>query len=87
MVPIVFGAGILLGVLARESGTLLFCIIGHWIMDIGLFAYWWTQIAGTFSQRPISATGLDQTLYIERAVFAAVLLVLLTAIVRLGKLR
>jgi membrane protease YdiL (CAAX protease family) len=87
MVPIVFGAGILLGALARASGTLLFCIIGHWIMDIGLFAYWWTQIAGTFSQRPISETGLDQTLYMECAAFALGLIVLLTAAVRLSKLR
>jgi len=49
MVPIVFGAGLLLGTLAWASGSLIPCIIGHTLMDIGLFAYWWTQIAGTFS--------------------------------------
>jgi membrane protease YdiL (CAAX protease family) len=87
MVPIVFGAGILLGTLARASGTLVFGIIGHWIMDIGLFAYWWTQIAGTFSQRPIAETGMDRTVYIEGAVFAIVLIVLLIAIRKLRKLR
>ena len=43
MVPIVFGAGLLLGTLARASGTLWFGILGHWIMDIGLFLFWWTQ--------------------------------------------
>ena len=87
MVPIVFGAGVLLGVLARASGTLLFCMLGHWIMDIGLFAYWWTQIAGTFGQRPIAETGMDQSFIVECGVFAAVLIVLLIAMARLRRLR
>ena len=87
MVPIVFGAGVLLGVLARASGTLLFCMLGHWIMDIGLFAYWWTQIAGTFGQRPISETGMDQAFTVECGVFAAVLIVLAIATARLRRLR
>ena len=86
MVPIVFGAGILLGVLARASGTLLFGILGHWLMDIGLFAYWWTQIAGTFSQQPIAETGVDTAGCVEVLVFAAVLIVLLIAIGRLKRL-
>jgi hypothetical protein len=60
MMPIVFGAGVLLGMLAYASRTLVFCMIGHTITDIGLFAYWWTQIAGTFSQKSISVSGVDQ---------------------------
>lgn len=87
MVPIVLGAGVLLGALAHASGTLIFGMLGHWIMDIGLFAYWWTQIAGTFSQRPVAETGLDKSAYVEAAVFAAVLSVLLIAMRRLKELR
>jgi membrane protease YdiL (CAAX protease family) len=87
MVPIVFGAGILLGMLARASGTLAFCMLGHWIMDIGLFAYWWTQIAGTFAQRPISEVGLEAGFWIESAVFALALALMLIATGRLRKLR
>ncbi len=87
MVPIVFGAGALLGALARASGTLLFCMLGHWSKDIGLFAYWWTQIAGTFQQRPIAVTGLDAAFVVEVIVFAGVLLVLLAAMNRLRELR
>ena len=83
MVPTVFGAGVLLGALARASGTLIFGMLGHWIMDIGLFAYWWTQIAGTFSQRPIAESGLDKTAVAEVFVFAAALIVLLIAMRRL----
>jgi len=40
MVPIVFGAGVLLGMLAWSSGALIPGMIGHTIMDIGLFTYW-----------------------------------------------
>ena len=86
MVPIVFGAGVLLGTLAWASRSLVFCMIGHTIMDIGLFAYWWTQIAGTFSQRSISETGMDQMFYIECSVFAVALMVTLIAIARLRSL-
>ena len=87
MVPIVLGAGVLLGTLARVSGTLIFGMLGHWIMDIGLFAYWWTQIAGTFSQRPVAETGLDKSAYAEILAFAALLMVLLIAMRRLNELR
>ena len=60
MIPIIFGAGILLGSVAWSSGSLLPCMIGHTIMDIGLFGYWWTGIAGEFTLRPIGETGVDR---------------------------
>ncbi|HEY5007791.1 MAG TPA: type II CAAX endopeptidase family protein [Caulobacteraceae bacterium] len=87
MTPIVLGAGVLLGVMARATGTLVFNMLGHWVMDIGLFAFWWTQIAGTFTQRPIFETGLDLSFYGECALFAAVAVLLLLAITRLARLR
>jgi membrane protease YdiL (CAAX protease family) len=86
MVPIVLGAGVLLGALARAAGTLVFGILGHWFMDIGLFAYWWTQIAGAFSQRPIAETGVDMAICVELLVFAVVLVMLLIAMNRLSRL-
>jgi membrane protease YdiL (CAAX protease family) len=87
MVPIVFGAGVLLGTLARASGTLIFGMLGHWIMDIGLFAYWWTQIAGTFTQRRISEAGMDRAFFIECAVFVISVTLMLVATARLRELR
>jgi membrane protease YdiL (CAAX protease family) len=87
MVPVVFGAGILLGTLAWASRTLVFGMIGHTIMDIGLFAYWWTQIAGTFSQQPISATGMDRSFCIESGALAIALLMTLIAIARLWSMQ
>jgi len=87
MTPIVFGAGVLLGVIARASGTMVFNTLGHWFMDIGLFAYFWVQIAGTFHQRPISETGLEPTVFVEASVFVAVLALLLIACARLARAR
>jgi len=83
MVPIVFGAGVLLGLLARCSGSLLPGMIGHILMDIGLFAYWWTGIAGTFTAQPISQTGVDRSFFLTCATLAVSLLIEILALSRL----
>jgi hypothetical protein len=86
MVPIVFGAGFLLGLLAWSSRSLIPAMVGHVVTDIGLFAYWWTGIAGTFSARPISETGVDGSFSLACTVFVITLLVLLVALSRLRKI-
>lgn len=86
MEPIVFGAGVLLGLLAWSSGSLIPGIIGHTVMDIGLFAYWWTGIAGDFTARPITETGVDRAFLITCAVLAATLGTVLFAARRLRRL-
>jgi membrane protease YdiL (CAAX protease family) len=85
MVPIVFGAAVLLGLLAWSSGSLIPGMIGHVLMDIGLFAYWWTGIAGDFTARPVTETGLDQPFLIGCAVFAVSLSIVLFSISRLRR--
>lgn len=87
IVPIVFGAGLLLGAMARASGTLIFGMLGHWIMDIGLFAYWWAQIAGTFTQKTIFETGADESFWIECAACAVLVSFTVYAIRQLGDTR
>jgi len=87
MVPIVFGAGVLLGLLAWSSGSLIPGMIGHVVMDIGLFGYWWTGIAGDFSVRPISETGVDRPFLITCAVLATTLIIALLAARRLRRTR
>jgi hypothetical protein len=86
MVPIVFGAGVLLGLLAWSSRSLVPAMIGHFVMDVGLFGYWWTGTAGTFTERPINETGLDGHFLIAGAVFAVSLAVVLVAISRLRRI-
>jgi membrane protease YdiL (CAAX protease family) len=55
----IFVISVMLGVLAYASGSLIPGIIGHTVMDIPNFAYWWTDVAGTFDKRPIAETGVD----------------------------
>ena len=83
MVPIVFGAGVLLGLLAWSSRSLIPGMIGHVVMDIGLFAYWWTGIAGDFTARTITDTGVDRPFVIACAAFTISLFTVLFAISRL----
>ena len=86
MVPIVFGAGVLLGLLAWSSRSLVPSIVGHVAMDIGLFAYWWTGIAGDFTARPISETSVDQPFLLTCAVLATSLLIVLSSVWQLRRL-
>jgi membrane protease YdiL (CAAX protease family) len=87
MVPIVLGAGVLLGLLAWSSGSLIPGMIGHVVMDVGLFGYWWTGIAGNFSARPISDTGVDLPFLITCVVLAITLTITLLAAGRLRRIR
>jgi membrane protease YdiL (CAAX protease family) len=80
MVPIVFGAGILLGLLAWSAGSLIPCIIGHVAMDIGLFGYWWSGVAGDFTARPVTETGVDRPFVLAWIALAVSLSVVLFAI-------
>lgn len=85
MVPIVFGAGVLLGLLAWSSRSLIPSIVGHVAMDIGLFAYWWTGIAGDFAARPISETGIDRPFLMTCAVLVVSLPIVLSSIRQLRR--
>jgi membrane protease YdiL (CAAX protease family) len=86
MVPIVFGAGVLLGLLAWSARSLLPGMIGHVVMDIGLFGYWWTGIAGDFSGRTISQTGMDRPFLIAFFTFVLSLSIVVFAIYKLRRM-
>jgi membrane protease YdiL (CAAX protease family) len=85
MIPIVFGAGLLLGLLAWSSESLIPGMIGHTAMDVGLFAYWWTGIAGTFTARPISESGADRLFVVAGAALTISLSIVLLAIAQLRR--
>jgi membrane protease YdiL (CAAX protease family) len=85
MVPIVLLAGVLLGLMAWAADSLVPTMIGHTIMDIGLFAYWWTGTAGTFSMQTIAATGVDAPFIAAVAIAVAALATTLTAVVKLRR--
>jgi membrane protease YdiL (CAAX protease family) len=50
---------VLWGVLAYSSGSLIPSILGHAVMDILNFSYWWTDIAGSFEMQTLAKTGVD----------------------------
>jgi len=85
MLPIVFGAGVLLGVIAWASGSLIPGILGHTAMDVGMFAYWWSGTAGTFSARTIAVTGIDSGFVIALGVMALALAAVAVSIVKLHR--
>jgi membrane protease YdiL (CAAX protease family) len=66
-----FAMSVMLGVLAYASGSLIPGIIGHAVMDIPSFAYWWTDVAGTFDKRPIAETGIDAHFVVWSLIFVA----------------
>jgi hypothetical protein len=86
MVPLVLGAGVLLGLIAWASNSLIPGIIGHTIMDIGMFGYWWTGMAGTFSAKTIAVTGVDLAFVIATSVLTAALVTTLALIAKLRAL-
>ncbi len=87
MVPIVFGAGVLLGLMAWAANSLVPTMIGHAVMDTGLFAYWWTGTAGTFSAKTIAVTGVDASFATAVAIAVTALVVTLTSIAKLRQTR
>lgn len=55
----IFAISTLFSILAYTSGSLIPSIIGHTIMDIFNFAFWWTDLAGDFEWQTIAVTGVD----------------------------
>jgi membrane protease YdiL (CAAX protease family) len=54
-----FLIGVMWGILAYASGSIIPGIISHVVGDIFSFSYWWTDVAGSFDKRPITETGFD----------------------------
>jgi len=67
----IFAISTLFGVLAYASGSLIPSIIGHTIMDIFNFAFWWTDLAGGFELQTIAVTGIDPLFVAAVIVFVA----------------
>jgi membrane protease YdiL (CAAX protease family) len=49
----------LYGILAYASGSLIPSIIGHTIMDVFNFSFWWTDLGGDVELPMIAVTGID----------------------------
>jgi membrane protease YdiL (CAAX protease family) len=68
---LLFGAGVLWGILAYSAGSLIPAIISHVLADIFNFSYWWSDVAGSFDRHPIAETGVDSHFVVWLLVFVA----------------
>jgi membrane protease YdiL (CAAX protease family) len=55
----IFAISSLLGILAYASGSLIPSMVGHAVMDVFNFSYWWSDVAGRWEIRTILETGID----------------------------
>jgi membrane protease YdiL (CAAX protease family) len=82
-----FVVAILFGLLAYASKSLVPSIIAHFLLDIGNFSYWWSNVAGKFEYLPISQTGVDSHFVIATLVFVSSIAAFFWAIRKLNVLR
>jgi membrane protease YdiL (CAAX protease family) len=59
ILPHIFFASCLLGLLAYHSQSLIPGIIGHSILDIFDYSFWWSDLTGGFHKKTIFVTGID----------------------------
>jgi membrane protease YdiL (CAAX protease family) len=85
MLPVIFVAGALLGLIAWAACSLIQAIIGHAVMDVGNFVYWWTGYIGDYEERTVAESSIDRAFMIEAGIFTVAVIVLLVAIIQLRR--
>jgi membrane protease YdiL (CAAX protease family) len=83
ILPHIFFASVLLGLLAYQSGSLIPGIIGHSILDIFDYGIWWSNITGGFNKKTIFITGVDLHFIVWCLVFAFALFGFIRSVSRL----
>jgi membrane protease YdiL (CAAX protease family) len=83
ILPHIFFASVLLGILAFRSGSLVPGIVGHSILDIFDYGIWWSNITGGFHRKTIFVTGIDFHFIICCLVFALALFAFLRSVQRI----
>ncbi len=85
ILPHIFFASVLLGFLAYKSGSLIPGIVGHSILDIFDYSFWWTGIMGGFNRQTIFKTGIDMDFIMWLLIFMVALFVFFKSVVRSKK--
>jgi len=85
ILPHIFFASVLLGILAYKSGSLIPGIIGHSILDIFDYSFWWSDIAGGFHRQTIFKTGIDFHFIVWSVIFILTFFMFFRSIDRLKK--
>jgi len=85
ILPHIFFASVLLGILAYKTGSLIPGIIGHSILDIFDYSVWWSDIAGGFHKQTIFRTGADFHFTIWSLIFIVAFFAFIWSVTRSGK--
>jgi membrane protease YdiL (CAAX protease family) len=83
ILPHIFFASVLLGILAYKSGSLIPGIIGHSILDIFNYSFWWSGITGGFRKHTIFKTGIDVHFVVWTLIFLIGLFIFFKTIAKL----
>jgi membrane protease YdiL (CAAX protease family) len=83
LLPHIFFASVLLGILAYKSGSLIPGIIGHSILDIFDYSVWWSDITGGFHKQTIFVTGMDIHFIVWALIFVLAVFVFFRSIGRI----
>lgn len=87
ILPHIFFASVLLGILAYKTGSLIPGIIGHSFLDIFDYSVWWSDITGGFHKQTIFKTGIDIHFIVWCLFFLLALFVFFRSMSRLKKNR
>ncbi len=85
ILPHIFFASVLLGILAWKSGSLIPGIIGHAILDIFDYSVWWTDLTGGFKHQTIFKTGVDIHFVVWVLIFSFGVFAFFRVVLRLPK--
>jgi membrane protease YdiL (CAAX protease family) len=87
ILPNILLASIMLGILAYRSGSLIPGIIGHSILDVFDYSFWWTHLLGKWQRLTLFETGIDIHFTIWSLIFAGSLLGFFWSMARLRALK
>jgi membrane protease YdiL (CAAX protease family) len=65
------GASVLWGILAFRTGSLIPGIIGHTLLDVLAFSYWYSDVGGRFERPTLAQVGIDVHFILWLFVFMA----------------
>jgi len=83
ILPHIFFASVLLGILAYRSGSIIPGIIGHSILDIFDYSVWWSDLTGGFQKQTIFKTGIDVHFVVWCLILLRALFIFLRSVHRL----
>jgi membrane protease YdiL (CAAX protease family) len=87
VIPVIFCASVLLGILAYKTQSLIFGIIGHTILDVFDYSFWWTKILGKFEWETVFVSGIDMHFILWCLIFVTAVTGFFVSMFRVSSIR